>query len=32
VLPAWKTRKMIKWQVKQLDFSTTISLTDIFSK
>lgn len=32
VLPAWKTRKMIRWTVKKLDFSTTINLTDIFSK
>ena len=31
LLPSWKSRKQIKGNPKELRFSTTISLTDIFS-
>ncbi len=31
LLPSWKSRKQIKWNPRELKFSTTISLTDIFS-
>lgn len=30
--PAWKDRKMMKWEPKEYKFSTTISLTDIFTQ
>jgi hypothetical protein len=30
--PAWKDRKMLKWEPKEYKISTTISLTDIFTK
>lgn len=30
--PAWKDRKMMKWDPKEYKFSTTINLTDIFTK
>lgn len=32
ILPSWKKRKKIKWIVDPIDFTTTINLTDIFSK
>lgn len=32
VLPSWKWRKIVKNKAQKLNFSTTISLTDIFSK
>lgn len=30
--PSWKKRKLIKWTVPELDLSTTISLTDLYSQ
>jgi hypothetical protein len=30
--PAWKDRKMLKWEPKEYKFSTTINLTDIFTQ
>ena len=32
IKPSWKTRKMIKWEWKEMDFSMTINLSDIYSK
>lgn len=32
MLPSWKTRRWLKWNPSPMSFSTTISLTDIFSK
>lgn len=32
ILPSWKNRKKIKWLLRPIVFSTTISLTDFFSK
>lgn len=31
ILPSWKNRKKIKWPVSPINFSTTISLTDVYS-
>jgi hypothetical protein len=30
--PSWITKRQIKWKPQDIDFSTTISLTDVFSK
>lgn len=32
ILPSWKKRKKIKWNIAPINFSTTISLTDVFSR
>lgn len=32
IYPSWKNRKKIKWLVTPINFSTTVSLTDIFSR
>jgi hypothetical protein len=32
ILPSWKSRKKIKWNPQEVKFSTTIALTDIFSR
>lgn len=32
LMPSWKSRKKIWWAWKELDFSMTISLSDIYSK
>ena len=31
LLPSWEIRRKIKWSVKEITYSTTINLTDIFS-
>jgi hypothetical protein len=30
--PSWKVKKRIKWKVPEFNISTTINLTDIFSR
>lgn len=32
ILPSWKSRKKIKWNPQEIKFSTTIALTDVFSR
>jgi hypothetical protein len=32
VVPSWELRRRLKWDPEEVTFSTTISLTDIFSK
>jgi hypothetical protein len=32
LMPSWKSRKQVWWAWKELDFSMTISLSDIYSK
>lgn len=32
VKPSWKLRRVIKWEVRPLNFNTTVNLTEVFSK
>jgi len=32
ITPSWKNRKKMKWKFPELKFSTTVNLTDIYSK
>lgn len=32
IWPSWKVKNKVRWDVSDIEFSTTISLTDIFSK